>query len=92
MNEEKGNPSWPSFLIDLDLAIMEKREKPSRAPNKTGTRAFIADWSAIWRETNVYTRLEIFFLGSLLDLHTLRRAKWGEQGGAKVREMELCGY
>jgi hypothetical protein len=42
MNEEEGNPSWGSFLIDLDLAIRERRENPSGAPNKTGTRAFMA--------------------------------------------------
>jgi len=41
MNEEEDNPSWPAFLIDLDLAIKEDREKPSGAPNKTGTRAFM---------------------------------------------------
>jgi hypothetical protein len=42
MNEEKDNPSWPSFLIDLDLAIKENRDNPSGAPNKTGTRPFMA--------------------------------------------------
>jgi hypothetical protein len=42
MNEEEHNPSWPSFLIDLDLAIKENRDNPSGAPNKTGTRPFMA--------------------------------------------------
>ena len=42
MNEEKNNPSWPSFLIDLDLATKEEREEPSGALGKTGTRAFMA--------------------------------------------------
>lgn len=42
VNEEDDNPSWPSFLIDLDLAIKEQREKPSGARGKTGTRAFMA--------------------------------------------------
>jgi hypothetical protein len=37
MNEEEYNPSWPSFLIDLDLAIKEQREEPSGARAKTGT-------------------------------------------------------
>jgi hypothetical protein len=26
MNKDDDNPSWPSFLIDLDLAIKEQRE------------------------------------------------------------------
>jgi serine/threonine protein kinase len=42
MNEEDDNPSWKSFLIDLDLAIKEKREGPSGVRGKTGTRAFMA--------------------------------------------------
>jgi hypothetical protein len=42
VNEDDGNPSWPAFLIDLDLAINEQREKSSGARGKTGTRAFMA--------------------------------------------------
>ncbi|KAF1354391.1 hypothetical protein EJ07DRAFT_132963 [Lizonia empirigonia] len=42
INEDDDNPSWPAFLIDLDLAIKENREKPSGARGKTGTRAFMA--------------------------------------------------
>jgi hypothetical protein len=42
INEEDNNPSWRAFLIDLDLAIKENREKPSGARSKTGTRAFMA--------------------------------------------------
>ncbi|KAF2623840.1 hypothetical protein BU25DRAFT_433900 [Macroventuria anomochaeta] len=42
VNEEEDNPSWHAFLIDLDLAIKENREKPSGAQGKTGTRAFMA--------------------------------------------------
>ena len=42
VNEDEGNPSWHAFLIDLDLAIKEDREKPSGARGKTGTRAFMA--------------------------------------------------
>ena len=42
MNEEKGNPSWKSFLIDLDLAIKVQRLGSSGAREKTGTRAFMA--------------------------------------------------
>jgi len=42
MNEEKDNPSWKSFLIDLDLAIREQRLGPSGARERTGTRAFMS--------------------------------------------------
>jgi hypothetical protein len=42
VKEDEDNPSWPAFLIDLDLAIKEDREKPSGARGKTGTRAFMA--------------------------------------------------
>ncbi|KAF1965563.1 hypothetical protein BU23DRAFT_593649 [Bimuria novae-zelandiae CBS 107.79] len=42
VNEDEDNPSWPDFLIDLDLAIKEDREKASGARGKTGTRAFMA--------------------------------------------------
>ncbi|KAH8708597.1 hypothetical protein GQ44DRAFT_743041 [Phaeosphaeriaceae sp. PMI808] len=42
INEDKENPSWPVFIIDLDLAIKEQREKSSRARAKTGSRAFMA--------------------------------------------------
>jgi hypothetical protein len=42
VNEDGANPSWPAFLIDLDLAIKERRETSSGARGKTGTRAFMA--------------------------------------------------
>jgi hypothetical protein len=42
INEDKENPSWPAFIIDLDLAIKEQRETSSGAYGKTGTRAFMA--------------------------------------------------
>ena len=42
VNEEDDNPSLRAFLIDLDLAIKEQREKSSGARGKTGTRAFMA--------------------------------------------------
>jgi hypothetical protein len=31
MNNEAGNPFWPSFLIYLELAIEEQREESSGA-------------------------------------------------------------
>jgi hypothetical protein len=42
INKDKGNPSWPSFLIDLDLGIKETRREASGTRGKTGTRAFMA--------------------------------------------------
>ncbi|KAH9875489.1 hypothetical protein J1614_004310 [Plenodomus biglobosus] len=42
VNEDEENPSWPAFLIDLDMAIKEQREKSSGALGRTGTRAFMA--------------------------------------------------
>ncbi|EGE86152.2 hypothetical protein BDDG_09097 [Blastomyces dermatitidis ATCC 18188] len=42
MNEDKNNPSWPAFLINLDLAIKLERDGSSGARGKTGTRAFMA--------------------------------------------------
>ncbi|QUC23788.1 uncharacterized protein UV8b_08029 [Ustilaginoidea virens] len=42
VNEDEENPSWPSFLIDLDVAVEEKREKASGARAKTGTWPFLA--------------------------------------------------
>ncbi|KAH7111261.1 hypothetical protein B0J11DRAFT_192449 [Dendryphion nanum] len=42
VNEDEANPSWPAFLIDLDLAIKVPRDKSSGAHGKTGTLAFMA--------------------------------------------------
>ncbi|KAF7877724.1 hypothetical protein EAF04_001395 [Stromatinia cepivora] len=41
-DKNKNNPSWPSFLIDLDLAIKETRMEASGAKGRTGTKAFMA--------------------------------------------------
>ena len=61
MNEENDNPSWQSFLIDLDLAIKEQREGPSGAQGKTGTRAFMAI-GVLYDEKHSYKHdLESFF-------------------------------
>ncbi|KAF1361094.1 hypothetical protein EJ07DRAFT_164685 [Lizonia empirigonia] len=62
MNEDDGNPSWPAFLIDLDLAIKEQREKSSGARGKTGTRAFMAIGVLLDDEQHSYMHdLESFF-------------------------------
>ncbi|KAG6109306.1 hypothetical protein E4U31_007006 [Claviceps sp. LM219 group G6] len=42
INEDQDNPSWRSFLIDLDVAINTEREQPSGAQSRTGTTAFMA--------------------------------------------------
>ncbi|PTU21832.1 hypothetical protein P175DRAFT_0500715 [Aspergillus ochraceoroseus IBT 24754] len=41
MMNENNSHSRSAFLIDLDLAIREKRDQPSGARGKTGTRAFM---------------------------------------------------
>jgi len=61
MNEEDDNPSRKSFLIDLDLAIKEKREGPSGARGKTGTRAFIAIGVLLGEKHSFRHNLESFF-------------------------------
>ncbi len=61
MNEESENPSWPSFLIDLDLAVEEHREEPSGAQGRTGTRAFMAI-GVLYNEKHSFMHdLESFF-------------------------------
>ncbi|OGM50853.1 hypothetical protein ABOM_000792 [Aspergillus bombycis] len=61
LNEEDGNPSWPAFLIDLDLAINEQRERPSGARGKTGTRAFMAIGLLLGEKHFFMHDLESFF-------------------------------
>ena len=73
MNTEEDNPSWSSFLIDLDLAIREDRESPSDALSKTGIRAFMAIGSLIG-ENIPSCMIQSRSFGSFLDLHSLQRA------------------
>jgi hypothetical protein len=61
MNEDKSNPSWSSFLIDLDLAIKAKRENASGALNKTGTRPFMAIGRHYGEKPTFMHDLESFF-------------------------------
>ncbi|KAI9784458.1 MAG: hypothetical protein M1839_002114 [Geoglossum umbratile] len=61
MNEDEDNPSWRSFLIDLGLAIQEDRVKSSGAPNKTGTRAFMAIGALYGEKHSFMHDLESFF-------------------------------
>ncbi|CAG7999365.1 unnamed protein product [Penicillium salamii] len=61
INEHKENPSWPSFLIDLDLAIREQRDGATGANGKTGTRAFMAIGSLLGEKHSFMHDLESFF-------------------------------
>lgn len=61
LNDEEENPSWPAFLIDLDLAIKEQRERPSGAKGKTGTRAFMAIGLLLGENHSFIHDLESFF-------------------------------
>lgn len=61
INEDKENPSWPSFLIDLDLAIREPRDGASGANGKTGTGAFMAIGSLLDEKHSFMHDLESFF-------------------------------
>ncbi|CRK43386.1 hypothetical protein BN1723_005638 [Verticillium longisporum] len=61
INEDSDNPSWPSFLIDLDLAIREQRSDTSGAKGKTGTRAFMAIGALLGEQHSFMHDLESFF-------------------------------
>lgn len=61
INEDNNNPSWPSFLIDLDLAIKESRVSASGAKEKTGTRAFMAIGALLGEQHSFMHDLESFF-------------------------------
>lgn len=62
INEEEENPSWGSFLIDLDLAIRKQREGVSGARGKTGTRAFMAIGALLGEQQHSFMHdLESFF-------------------------------
>jgi len=61
VNNDNSNPSWPSFLIDLDLAVREQREGASGAKGKTGTRAFMAIGALLGEQHTFMHDLESFF-------------------------------
>ncbi|KAL8410404.1 hypothetical protein RB596_000189 [Gaeumannomyces avenae] len=61
INEDHDNPSWPSFLIDLDLAVRERREGSSGAKGKPGTRAFMAIGALLGEQHSFMHDLESFF-------------------------------
>ncbi|KAI0161090.1 hypothetical protein GGR52DRAFT_562862 [Hypoxylon sp. FL1284] len=61
INEDINNPSWYSFLIDLDFAIPSDRRNALSARRKTGTRVFMAI-GALLGELHTFTHdLESFF-------------------------------
>lgn len=61
VNEDDDNVSWPSFLIDLDLAVRERRSGASGAKGKTGTRAFMAIGALLGEQHSFMHDLESFF-------------------------------
>ncbi|KMU75272.1 hypothetical protein CISG_04691 [Coccidioides immitis RMSCC 3703] len=61
VNEDDNNPSWRSFLIDLDLAIRAQRDGFSGARGKTGTRAFMAIGVLYGEKHSFMHDLESFF-------------------------------
>ncbi|GKU10252.1 unnamed protein product, partial [Fusarium langsethiae] len=83
VNEDDDNPSWPSFLIDLDLAIKESRETVSGARGKTGTRAFMAIGVLLGEQHSFMHDLESFFWVLFwICVHY-------DQSGKHVRQSEL---
>ncbi|KAH8435190.1 protein kinase family protein [Aspergillus melleus] len=61
VNDDIGNPSWPAFLIGLDLAIRQERNGVSGAQGKTGTRAFMAIGALQGDQHSFMHDLESFF-------------------------------
>ncbi|KAJ2891330.1 hypothetical protein MKZ38_000561 [Zalerion maritima] len=61
INEDNNNPSWPFFLIHLNLAIKEQQEGASGAKGKTGTRAFMVIGALLGEQHSFMHDLESFF-------------------------------
>ncbi|KAI2615078.1 hypothetical protein GGR54DRAFT_632374 [Hypoxylon sp. NC1633] len=61
IDKDHDNPFWPSFLIDLDLAILLERKATSGAMGRTGTRAFMAIGLLVGEEHSFRHNLESFF-------------------------------
>ncbi|KAK3347077.1 hypothetical protein B0T25DRAFT_592995 [Lasiosphaeria hispida] len=61
INEDDDNLSWPSFLIDLDLAVREQRDGASGAKGKTGTRTFMAIGALLGEQHSFVHDAESFF-------------------------------
>ncbi|KAG6096514.1 hypothetical protein E4U30_001475 [Claviceps sp. LM220 group G6] len=99
INEDPGNPSWKSFLIDLDLAINIGREKPSGAHGRTGTRVFMAIGLLQGDEHSFMHDLESFFWvlfwicvhyeGPGTAIEPIRYESWNYSLDAKLAERKL---
>ena len=61
INKDDNNPSWSSFLVDLNLAIKDQRKGASGAKGKTGTRAFMAVGALLGEQHSFMHDLELFF-------------------------------
>ncbi|KAF3768433.1 hypothetical protein M406DRAFT_286387 [Cryphonectria parasitica EP155] len=61
INEDPSNPSWQSFLIDLDLAVEIQRDSTSGAKSITGTRAFMAIGALMGELHSFMHDIESFF-------------------------------
>ncbi|EWC48669.1 hypothetical protein DRE_01891 [Drechslerella stenobrocha 248] len=61
INEDDKNPSWSSFLIDLDHAIRLQRDGTSGAQGKAGTRAFMAIGALLGEQHSFMHDLESIF-------------------------------
>ncbi|KAK0715333.1 hypothetical protein B0H67DRAFT_634722 [Lasiosphaeris hirsuta] len=61
INEDDDNLSWPSFLIDLDLAVREQRDGASGAKGKAGTRVFMAIGVLLGEQHSFMHDVESFF-------------------------------
>ncbi|KAH9861098.1 hypothetical protein IAQ61_010834 [Plenodomus lingam] len=99
INEDERNPSWPAFIIDLDLAIKEQREKASGARSKTGTRAFMAIGVLLDDENHSFMHdLESFFWvlfwicihydGPGKDIGPTEFECWNYEGNRKLAELK----
>ncbi|KAK2808589.1 hypothetical protein FQN50_004621 [Emmonsiellopsis sp. PD_5] len=62
INEDGSDGSYPSFQIDLDLAIRRDRDEPSGARGKTGTQAFMSIGVLLGEKHPFLHNLESFFL------------------------------
>ena len=75
MNEDDDDPSWPSYLIDLDLAIKEQRESLRERRGKPGTTAFMAIGALLDEQHSFMHDLESFFWVLFWDMHSLQWTK-----------------
>lgn len=96
INEDNNNPSWSAFVIDLDLAIKNRRESVSGSKGNTGTRAFMAI-GVLYNEQHSFMHdLESFFWvlfwicvhydGPGIDIGPTRFESWNYESDKKLIE------